>query len=71
MYKRQVITGGGDLAEDLLEQAKANGVSVISSPWDTATTTLMIRGAKGIAPAIDRSFLKYRENMLALSLIHI
>jgi manganese-dependent inorganic pyrophosphatase len=62
-----VITGGGDLAEDLLEQAKANGVSVISSPWDTATTTLMIRGAKGIAPAIDRSFLKYRENMLARS----
>jgi manganese-dependent inorganic pyrophosphatase len=27
----------------------------------------MIRGAKGIAPAIDRSFLKYRENMLARS----
>jgi len=60
-----VITGGNALPPDLLEEARAKGVSVISSPWDTATTTLMIRGAKGIGPAIDRSFLKFRENVLA------
>jgi len=60
-----VVTGGCGLAQDLLEEARANGVSVISSPWDTATTTLLIRGAKGIGRAVDRTFRKFRENMLA------
>ena len=60
-----VVTGGCGLPDDLLEQARANAVSVISSPWDTATTIMMIRGAKGIGPAIDRTFLKFRENQLA------
>ena len=59
-----VITGGCSLAPDLLEAARAKGVSVLSSPWDTATTTLLIRGAKGIAPAIDREFLAFEENLL-------
>ena len=59
-----VITGGCRLAPELLEEAVAKGVSVLSSPWDTATTTLLIRGAKGIGPAIDREFLKFRENLL-------
>jgi manganese-dependent inorganic pyrophosphatase len=60
-----VVTGGCSVPPELLETARANGVSVISSPWDTATTTMMIRGAKGIGPAIDRTFLKFRENTLA------
>ena len=60
-----VVTGGAGLAPELLEAARANGVSVISSPWDTATTTLLIRGAKGIGPAIDREFLKFRDSVLA------
>ena len=60
-----VISGGCELAPDLLEQAREKGVSVIVSPWDTATTTLLIREAKGIGPAIDRSFLKFREGQLA------
>jgi manganese-dependent inorganic pyrophosphatase len=59
-----VITGGCSLAPALLEQAHAKGVSVISSPWDTATTTLLIQGAKGIGSAIDRDFLKFKESML-------
>jgi len=60
-----VVTGGAGLAPELLEAARAKGVSVITSPWDTATTTLLIRGAKGIGPAIDRDYLKFRESMLA------
>ena len=59
-----VITGGCSLAPELLEEAVAKGVSVLCSPWDTATTTLLIRGAKGIGPAIDREFLKFKENLL-------
>ena len=58
-----VITGGYQLSPVLLEAARANGVSVISSPWDTATTTLLIRGAKGIGPAIDRAYLKFKEDV--------
>ena len=60
-----VVTGGNGLAPELLAAARDKGVSVISSPWDTATTTLLIRGAKGIAPAIDRDYLKFRAPMLA------
>jgi len=60
-----VITGGYQLSPELLAAAKAKHVSVISSPWDTATTTLLIRGAKGIGSAINRKFLKFRENLLA------
>ena len=60
-----VVTGGCALPGELLEQAREGGVSVISSPWDTATTIMMIRGAKGIGPAIDRSFLTFREQQLA------
>ena len=59
-----VITGGCSLAPALLERAQEQGVSVISSPWDTATTTLLIQGAKGIGSAIERDFLKFKESML-------
>ena len=59
-----VITGGCSLSPALLEQAQAKGVTVISSPWDTATTTLLIQGAKGIGSAIERDFLKFKEAML-------
>lgn len=60
-----VVTGGCAVPDELLEEARARGVSVISSPWDTATTIMMIRGAKGIGPAIDRAFLTFREQQLA------
>lgn len=59
-----VITGGWPLQPELLALARERGVSVISSPWDTATTTMMIRGAKGVGPVIDRDFLKFREQVL-------
>ncbi len=60
-----VVTGGSSPEPALLDEARARGVSVISSPWDTATTTLMIRGAKGIGTSIDRDFLRFREPVLA------
>jgi manganese-dependent inorganic pyrophosphatase len=60
-----VVTGGQRLEPELLAAARERGVSVISSPWDTATTTMMIRGAKGVGPVIDRDYLAFRESMLA------
>jgi manganese-dependent inorganic pyrophosphatase len=64
-----VLTGDSPLAPELLEQARAKGVSVISSPWDTATTTMMIRGAKGIGPAIDRDCRTFKEQLLARAVL--
>lgn len=40
-----VVTGGFPIREDLQSAAKAAGVTLISAPYDTATTVLMARGA--------------------------
>ncbi len=59
-----VITGGYDLPPELLAQAEAKGVSVILSPHDTATTTLLIRSAKIIAHAVTHDFMRVPETAL-------
>ena len=53
-----VVTGGYELAPHLVELAKAKGVTVLRSPFDTATTTIRIRSAQFIDSAIDRKFEK-------------
>jgi manganese-dependent inorganic pyrophosphatase len=57
-----VITGGYQLPGDLLELARRRKVSVLLSPHDTATTTLLIRSAKIIAAAVSSEFLKFSES---------
>ena len=59
-----VITGGYQLSGELLELAREKKVSVLLSPHDTATTTLLIRSAKIIAPAVSGEFLKFPESAL-------
>jgi manganese-dependent inorganic pyrophosphatase len=54
-----VVTGGYALPEGLLQMAKDRGVSVLQSPHDTATTTLLIRGAQLVEPVIQKKFRKY------------
>lgn len=49
-----VVTGGYSLSPGLLQLAKANQVTVITSPFDTATTTMRIKTARQIDAAIDR-----------------
>ena len=49
-----VITGGFDLSPGLAELAKARGVSVLLSPFDTVNTTTRIRSSQFIDPAVDR-----------------
>ena len=51
-----VITGGYTMADELLEAARERGVAVIYSPHDTATTTLLLRSAKTIRPAVQTEF---------------
>ena len=48
-----VITGGFPLAAEVVEIAKAKGVSVISSPFDTVNTTLRIKSAQFIDPVVE------------------
>jgi manganese-dependent inorganic pyrophosphatase len=48
-----VITGDYELSTGLMQLAKLNKVTVISSPYDTATTTMRIKSARRIETAID------------------
>ena len=52
-----VITGGFPLAAEVVEIAKAKGVSVISSPFDTVNTTLRIKSSQFIDPVVDRDVI--------------
>jgi manganese-dependent inorganic pyrophosphatase len=56
-----VVTGGYELSPGLLKLAKANGVSVIYSPYDTATTTMRIKTARSIESAIQREFVSLSD----------
>ncbi|GIW99975.1 MAG: manganese-dependent inorganic pyrophosphatase [Pirellulaceae bacterium] len=49
-----VVTGGYQLSPGLLQLAQSNQVNVIISEYDTATTTLRIKSARRITPAIQR-----------------
>jgi manganese-dependent inorganic pyrophosphatase len=53
-----VVTGGYELSSGLMQLANANGVSVINSPLDTATTTMRIKAAQRIKPIIETNFVK-------------
>ncbi|MFO1066345.1 MAG: putative manganese-dependent inorganic diphosphatase, partial [Pirellulales bacterium] len=53
-----VVTGGYTLSKGLLQLAKLNNVTVINSPFDTATTTMRIKSARQIEAAIDRDALR-------------
>ena len=59
-----IITGGYPLAQELLELAVEKKVSVILSPHDTATTTLLLRGAKIVRPAVQQQIDSFSEATL-------
>lgn len=52
-----VVTGGYKLSSGLMQLAVANRVSVINSPYDTATTTMRIKAAQRIESVIDSEFV--------------
>lgn len=59
-----VVTGGYSLSTGLLSLAREKRVSVITSPLDTATTTLLIRSAKRITRAVETEYLSFSEDAL-------
>jgi manganese-dependent inorganic pyrophosphatase len=48
-----VVTGGFSLSSGLVELAKARGVSVILSPFDTVNTTLRLKASQFIDSVVD------------------
>lgn len=58
-----VVTGGYKLSSGLLQLAEARGVSIINSPYDTATTTMRIKSAQMIESIIDRNFTTLPSRM--------
>jgi manganese-dependent inorganic pyrophosphatase len=55
-----VITGGLAVASEVLDQARANGVSVIVSPYDSATTAWTIRTATRIGGVMSAEYVAFR-----------
>ena len=58
-----VVTGGYKLSSGLMHLAEARGVSVINSPYDTATTTMRIKAAQMIESVINTSFMTIPSRM--------
>lgn len=54
-----VITGGHGIDSALLERARARGTAVLSSPHDTASTTLLIKSSKRVTHAVTRDFIHF------------
>jgi manganese-dependent inorganic pyrophosphatase len=58
-----VVTGGYELSSGLVELSKARKVSVIKSPFDTATTTMRIKSAQFVDSAVDTTFTSLPAKM--------
>lgn len=58
-----VITGGLEPDAEVVEQARAQGVSLIVSQYDSATTAWVIRTASTIDTLIDRHFPAIGEDL--------
>ncbi|MBI2950200.1 MAG: putative manganese-dependent inorganic diphosphatase [Verrucomicrobia bacterium] len=57
-----VITGGLPAADAVIEEARRNGVSVILSPHDSATTAMLSRASITVTHVIHEDFLVFRED---------
>lgn len=54
-----VISGNFPFNGELLEQAKKNKVSVIRSPYDSATTAWLVRAATLIEPLVEKASMTF------------
>lgn len=57
-----VVTGGNRLSEGLLDLARRKNVTVIVSPHDTATTTLLINCSRRVTDAMSTKFVSFEEH---------
>ena len=57
-----IVTGGISVGPKTVEAARQQGVSVITSPHDTATTASLCRAAVAVSHVLNEEFLCFREN---------
>jgi len=57
-----IVTGGITVEPKTLEAAEKRKVSVITSPYDTATTASLCRAAVPVRHVLNEEFLCFREN---------
>ncbi|MDX2109261.1 MAG: putative manganese-dependent inorganic diphosphatase [Verrucomicrobiota bacterium] len=57
-----VITGGLEVDAEIIDLAKEKGVSLLSSPHDSATTSWIIRSATRVGSLINRSFVHFAQD---------
>ena len=51
-----IVTSGLPIDDEVVARARARGVNVISSPYDSATTAWVVRTASSIERVVERSF---------------
>lgn len=59
-----IITGHNYMSPELLAKAKDRGVSILISPRDTATTTVLIKCSQRIVHAIRTEFMSFSPHAL-------
>ncbi len=57
-----VITGGLPIDEEMRARARAAGVTVISSPHDTATSVLLARGAVRVGQMLEAEYVSFHRD---------
>ena len=57
-----IVTGGLEIEPKTVTAAERNGVSLISSPHDTATTAALCRAAVSVRHMLDEEFLALHED---------
>lgn len=57
-----IVTGGLEVEPHILEAARKNHVSLISSPHDTSTTASLCRAAVAIRHMLNEEFLSFRDD---------
>jgi manganese-dependent inorganic pyrophosphatase len=58
-----VVTGGAEVSPAFAAAAKAKGMAVIVSPWDTATSVIFARGAMITRHALEEVPVKFDADM--------
>ena len=59
-----LVTGSEAVDPVIVEKARQNGVSLLVSPHDTATTTMLCRAAVTVEHLVHEQFLSFREDEL-------
>lgn len=66
-----VVTGGLPIDEEIRAKARSAGVTVISSPHDTATSVLLARGAVRVERMIETDYRSFQPDTLLEDARHL